>query len=187
MVARIRSRIIIQAASYGAWISILSEGRDFRFRLVGFRLSPWGCASRPSCRRRLRFRLCVLGAWALFPPSSSRALARAGSPARAPPIILASSSTRSSNDRRLTEVTVRPWRTAFSIWKWVVPAAAICGRWVMQRTWNCSPSRCSFSPTTVATRPADAGIDLVEDERLARLVGGCQGLQRQHDPRQLAA
>ena len=35
--------------------------------------------------------------------------------------------------------------------------------------------------------PADAGVDLVEDERLARLVGRGQRLQRQHHARQLAA
>src|SRR5438034_7052412 len=36
-------------------------------------------------------------------------------------------------------------------------------------------------------RAADAGIDLVEDERGAPLVGGGEGLEREHDARQLAA
>src|SRR5439155_10412852 len=34
---------------------------------------------------------------------------------------------------------------------------------------------------------ADPGVDLVEDERRAALLGGGQGLQGEHDPRQLAA
>ena len=38
-----------------------------------------------------------------------------------------------------------------------------------------------------ATDAADAGVDLVEDERLARSVGRGQRLQREHDPRELAA
>ena len=42
-------------------------------------------------------------------------------------------------------------------------------------------------PTTSATAPADAGVHLVEDQRLARRVGGRERLERQHDPRQLAA
>src|SRR5438874_3524615 len=36
-------------------------------------------------------------------------------------------------------------------------------------------------------RAADAGIDLVEDERGTPLVGGGEGLEREHDARQLAA
>ena len=39
----------------------------------------------------------------------------------------------------------------------------------------------------VRHRPADAGVDLVEDQRLARDVGRGQRLHRQHHPRQLAA
>src|SRR5881409_2020710 len=35
--------------------------------------------------------------------------------------------------------------------------------------------------------PADPGVDLVEDERCAALLGGGQGLQGEHDPRELAA
>ncbi len=74
-------------------------------------------------------------------------------PAAAPPIMRAISSTRFSPVNRFTLVTVRrPW-TFFSIRKWLRPHAAICGRWVMQRTWKRSPSDASFCPTTVATRP----------------------------------
>ena len=57
----------------------------------------------------------------------------------------------------------------------------------MQSTWNASASRCSRAPTTSADCPADARVHLVEDQRLARRVGRRQRLQRQHDPRQLAA
>ncbi len=39
------------------------------------------------------------------------------------------------------------------MWKCVPPWAAICGRWVMQTTWNRDARRCSLPPTTSATAP----------------------------------
>ena len=57
----------------------------------------------------------------------------------------------------------------------------------MQSTWKRSPSSRSRRADDVRDGAADAGVDLVEDERLARRVGRRERLQRQHDPRQLAA
>ena len=86
-------------------------------------------------------------------PSNSRAAARAASVGAAPPIIRASSSTRSASFSRTTRSACGRSTTLFEMWKCTWPAAAICGRCVMHSTWNDSPMPRSFFPTTSATRP----------------------------------
>ena len=58
----------------------------------------------------------------------------------------------------------RPPSTRFSIWKCVSAYAAICGRCVMQSTWNADPSAAQLRADDVGDPPADAGVDLVEDQ-----------------------
>ena len=57
----------------------------------------------------------------------------------------------------------------------------------MQRTWKVAREPLQPRADDVGDAPADAGVDLVEDERLARCVGRRQRLQRQHDARELPA
>ena len=57
----------------------------------------------------------------------------------------------------------------------------------MQSTWKRLRQVLQPRADDVRHCAADAGVDLVEDERLPRRVGRAQGLERQHDARQLAA
>ena len=73
------------------------------------------------------------------------------------------------------------------MWKCVAPCAAICGRWVMQSTWNRSASRCSRPPTTSATAPP---IPASTSSKMSVLPGAsvdASVFERQHDSRQLPA
>ena len=78
-------------------------------------------------------------------------------------------------------------RCCLATTRWWSAQAATCGRWVTASTWRSRPSCFISRPDRLGHRAADAGIDLVEDQRLRRaeLAGG-DG-DRQRDARQLAA
>ena len=65
--------------------------------------------------------------------------------------------------------------------------AATCGRWVTTRTWASRASRGQPAADLDRGLAADAGVDLVEDERRHRAGAGQRHLEGQHHPGQLAA
>ena len=132
------------------WLRLSRLG-GFRFRLSPFiRLSP-ASSSSPASRARWR-----------RPPPTRRSRQ---SSARAPPRV-APAARRVDAGRRSG-----PCLTLFAIRKCVPPYAAICGRCVMQSTWNRFAEALQPAADHVGDGAADAGVDLVEDERLAGRVG----------------
>ncbi len=93
-----------------------------------------------------------------------------------------SSSRRSASASRSIRVCVGSPGT-FSTRKWRSARLAICGRCVIVTTWARAPSRASVSADGVRRLAADAGVDLVEDHRLAAADRG----DRERDARELAA
>ena len=65
--------------------------------------------------------------------------------------------------------------------------AAICGRWVMTKTWWHSATRRRFAATRLAVTSADAGIDLIEHQGRHLVQSREDGLEREHHAGKLAA
>ena len=119
-------------------------------------------------------------------PRSSAALARAVELSD-PVINRASSVTRSACVSLSTAVRVRPPSTRFET---AVMRRGMRGQ--LRRMRHAEYLIACTERTEALSHPvrgaaADARVDLVEHEGLAGLVGGCQGLQGEHDSRQLAA
>ena len=115
--------------------------------------------------------------------SISAALARTAGVTTLPAIIRATSSSRSVAPSLVTEVSVRPWRTDLLMWKCVAAVRGDLGQ--VGNAEHLESIRQTLQPSSHHVRhcPADPGVDLVEDERLAGCVGRREGLQRQHDSR----
>ena len=64
---------------------------------------------------------------------------------------------------------------------------AICGRWVTTSTWRSRASARQARPTASPASPADAGVDLVEDEGRHVVEVGQHAAAREHRARELAA
>ena len=71
--------------------------------------------------------------------------------------------------------------------KWRSARAATCGAWVTAITWTRSAQPRQPLADGVGDRAADAGVDLVEDQRRGRAAVGEHHLQRQHEAGELAA
>ena len=80
-----------------------------------------------------------------------------------------------------------PAPASLAIRKCLSARAATCGAWVTAITCTRSASRASRCADGVRHRAADAGVDLVEDQRRRRAAIGQRHLQRQHEARELAA
>ena len=99
-----------------------------------------------------------------------------------PPSIRCSSSRRSASASRSIRVWVGSPGT-FSTRKWRSARLAICGRWVIVTTWARLAEPLEGAADRVRRLAADAGVDLVEDHRLA----AADRRDRERDARQLAA
>ena len=100
----------------------------------------------------------------------------------APPAMRSISSRRRSSSSSSIRVCVGSPGT-FSTRKCVSATLAICGRCVIVSTWARSARRWQRGGDRVRGHAADAGVDLVEDERLAP----GDGSERERDARELAA
>ena len=97
------------------------------------------------------------------------------------------SSRRASAPSGSTRVAVRPRAACFATSRCAAPRAATCGLCVTTST--CTPPRQPRQPVADRRRgrAADVGVHLVEHQRRHRRAGRQHHLQRQHQPRQLAA
>ena len=104
----------------------------------------------------------------------------------APPSIRSSSSRRSASDSRSIRVCVGSPGT-FSTRKCASAALAICGRCVIVRSCARAGEPGERVGDRVRRPPADAGVDLVEDDRRLPGRGVRDGPQRERDAGELAA
>ena len=144
---------------------------------------------------RLRLAASILRFFAI---GRSLRASRRSAWARASSVTLAPDSMRAISSRRLVQLdrrmrpghhapgALRP-RLHLGIRKWLAARAATCGEWVTARTCRPLARRASREPDRIGHRAADAGVDLVEDQRRRRALGGQHDLERQHEARQLAA
>ena len=116
--------------------------------------------------------------------SVSRAAERVAS--LAAPSICASSSSRFSPSNFSTWVRVRPSSSSLTTRRWASPKAASCGRWVTHSTW-CRRPRLQASRHHEAHPPANALVDLVEDQGGDGIRPGQHVLEGQHQARGFAA
>ena len=99
-----------------------------------------------------------------------------------------SSPTTAPRSSSVTVVSAVSPDASLTIVKWRSASEAICGRWVMQTTWRPAESAAQLLADGARGLPADAGVDLVEDERrAAALPRAGDAHQREHHARELAA
>ena len=118
--------------------------------------------------------------------SSSFACRRAATSPASAPSIRTSSPTTAARSSCVTVVRAGSADVSLTIVKWRSASEAICGRWVMQMTWRPAGEDAELIADRARGLAADAGVDLVEDERRRPRLGG-DAHEREHHARELAA
>ena len=121
------------------------------------------------------------------PPACCAAVWSIRSVTRSVEKMRATSATRSSPSSGSTSVKVRPPEVDLRISSWWSASAAIWAEWVTQITWLVGTDLLKLEADLLGGLAADAGVDLVKDQGVKIVFVGQRALDRQHDPRELAA
>ncbi len=96
-------------------------------------------------------------------------------------------SVASSGTTRVATRSVLPDTPSLAMRKWLDARAATCGAWVTAMTWTRPGKAHQPLADGIGDGASDPGVDLVEDERRRGALVGQNDLQREHEPRKLAA